>query len=77
MLRNVRWGAPGHHSPYSSPWTVLVAVLWTMRRLWAGWTKASSLATNRVPSDTPCARSRSARAIPAPSPMPPEASTGG
>lgn len=38
--------------------------------------KASSLTTNLVPSDTPCAPSRNARATPAPSPMPPEASTG-
>jgi hypothetical protein len=38
--------------------------------------KASSLTTNLVPSDTPWAPSHSARATPAPSPMPPEASAG-
>src|SRR6266545_321989 len=37
---------------------------------------ASSQATKRVPSETPCAPSSSARASPRPSPIPPEASTG-
>src|SRR5207253_1317246 len=47
-----------------------------MRCLYAGCAENSSLATKRVPRETPCAPRPIARATPAPSPMPPEASTG-
>src|SRR5438552_4297517 len=47
-----------------------------MRCLYAGWAENSSLATKRVPRETPSAPRPLARATPAPSPMPPEASTG-
>ncbi len=52
------------------------ALLSTTRCLYTEWIHASSLATKRVPSETPCAPSRNARASPAPSPIPPDASTG-